>query len=81
MEAVQKDRMHDLAARIYVELVVRNTEVSAEAVQMKASAANIAVLSLKLSEVFLEAEAEAHAARQPVKNFQLGASDISQWSK
>ncbi|HEX5129346.1 MAG TPA: hypothetical protein VFV90_06350, partial [Usitatibacter sp.] len=72
-------RGHDLAVRIYVELVARNTELADGKVKMAASAANVAILSLKLSEAFLEAEAEAIAAKAPVKDFKLGTEDIAKW--
>lgn len=73
------NRGHDLAVRIYVELVARNTELADGKVKMAASAANVAILSLKLSEAFLEAEAEAIAAKAPVKDFKLGTEDIAKW--
>ena len=72
-------RAHDLAARIFVELVARNTEVSQESVKMNASAAHLASLSLKLAEAFLKAEAEAIAAKAPVQNYSLKADDIAKW--
>ena len=75
------DRAHELAARIYVELVARNTEVVEGAVKMAASAANLAALSLKLAEVFLRTEAEAIAAKAPVTSYTLGGDDIAKWSK
>ena len=75
------DRVHDLATRIYVELVARNVEVAAGAVKMTASAANLAALSIKLSEAFHEAEAQAILAREPVKDYKLGGDDIAKWMK
>jgi len=82
MEAKQSpDQAHDLAVRIYVELVARNTEVTEGKVKMAASAAHLATLSLKLAEAFLEAEADAIAAREPVKDFKLGSDDIAKWAK
>jgi hypothetical protein len=72
---------HDLAVRIYIELVARNTEITEGAVKMGASAANLAALSMKLAEAFLEAEAQAILAREPVKDYKLGADDIAKWSK
>jgi hypothetical protein len=80
MEAkAHQDRTQDLAMRIYVELVARATDLSEGKVKMTASATNIATLSLKLSEAFLVAEAEAIEARAPVKNFKLGSDDIAKW--
>jgi len=75
------DRAHDIAVRIYVELVSRNTEISQESVKLTASAANIATLSLRLSEAFLQAEAEAIAAKAPVTKFTVKGEDIAAWSK
>ena len=49
---------HDLAVRIYVELVARNTEVSQGAVRLTTNASNLAVLSLKLSQAFMQAVRE-----------------------
>ena len=72
---------HDLAVKIYVELVARNTELEEGKVRMAASAANIAALSLKLAETFLQAEAEAIAAKEPVKDYKLQSDVIANWSK
>ncbi|MNC93143.1 hypothetical protein D3C83_97030 [compost metagenome] len=73
------ERAHHLAVQIYVELVARNTEISQDAVKLAASATNIATLSLKLSEAFLKAEAEAIAARAPVTKFSLESEDVAKW--
>jgi hypothetical protein len=75
------ERAHHLAVQIYVELVARNTEVSQDAVKMAASASNIAALSLKLSEAFLKAEADALAARTPQTKYSLDSEDVSKWAK
>ena len=71
----------DLARRIYVELVARNTELAEGAVKMKASAANLAALSIKLAEAFNEAQRDADAAKAPVKSYKLEGSDIGEWLK
>lgn len=76
-----QDPTHELAVRIYVELVSRNTEIAEGAVKMAASATNLATLSLKLSEAFLQTEAEAIAAKAPVSTYALGGDDIAKWSK
>ena len=73
------DPTHDLAIRIYVELVAKNTEVADGSVKMAATPANIAALSLKLSEAFLKAEADAKAAKEPVKDYKLAGDDIASW--
>ena len=73
--------VHDIAVSIYVELVARNTQVSEGAVKMGASAANLASLSLKLAEAFVQAEEDATAAREPVKKAKLEDSDVAAWMK
>ena len=74
-------RAHEIAMRIYVELVARNTEITHESVKLAASATNIANLALKLSDAFLIAEAEAILAKEPVKGHTLQGDDIAKWSK
>lgn len=81
MDTRYPGRLQDLAMRIYVELVARNTEFQAGSVKMNATAANIATLSLRLSEAFLQTEAEAIAARQPAKSYQVGSDDLAKWTK
>ena len=71
----------ELATRIYVELVARNTDIVEGAVKMKAGAANIASLSIKLAEAFVQAEAEAAAAKAPVSKYKLEGDDIASWMK
>ena len=74
-------QVHDLAVSIYVELVARNTQINEGAVKMGASAANLASLSLKLAEAFVQAEEDATAAREPVKKAKLEDSDVAAWMK
>jgi hypothetical protein len=71
----------DLAMRIYVELIGRNTEVTEKGVKMGASAANLAALSLRLAEAFIKADEEAIAAKAPVTTYKLEGSDIAEWLK
>ena len=71
----------DLAQLIYVELVSRNTQLEEGSVKLAASAANMATLSIKLAEAFFQAQAQAIAAREPVKNYKLGADDIASWGE
>ena len=73
------DRHHELAVKIYVELVARNTEVTQDSVKMNASAANMAALSIKLADAFLVAEEEAIVARVPKKAGAADANDIAKW--
>jgi hypothetical protein len=72
---------YEIAIQIYVELVARNTQVNEGAVKMGASAANLASLSLKLAEAFVQAEEDATAAREPVKKAKLEDSDVAAWMK
>ena len=74
-------RTRDLAMQIYVELVVRNTEVNQGAVKMGASAENLATLSMRLSEAFMKTEADAILAKEPVKNYAPGSDDFAKWTK
>ena len=73
------DRAHDLAVKIYVELVARHTEVTQDSVKMAASASNMAALSLKLSDAFLQAEEAAIAAKEPKKASSVQGEDIAKW--
>ena len=72
---------HDLATRIYVELVARHTQVAEGSVKMTASAANLAALSLRLADAFMQAEQEAIAGKAPVTNYKLEDSHIAEWLK
>ena len=80
-DAVAVTPVHDLAVRIYVELVGRNTQITEGAVKMGASAANLAVLSLKLADAFLQSEQEAIDAKAPITTYKLQGSDIEAWLK
>lgn len=75
------ERAQGLAMRIYVELVARNTEVSQDAVKLAASASNIAKLSLRLTEAFLEAEEAQKTEKAPATATALLGDDILKWSK
>lgn len=72
---------HAIAVQIYVELVARNTEITADSVKLNASAANIAALSLKLADAFLKAEEEAALAVAPKKATGVQGDDIARWMK
>ena len=71
----------DLAVRIYIELVARNTQFVDGSVKMAASAANLATLSLKLADAFAQAEVEFTDAKAPVSTYKLGGDDIAAWMK
>jgi hypothetical protein len=73
--------VNELATRIYVELVARNVQIAEGAVKMGASAENLATLSLKLAEAFVQTEQKAIAAKAPVTSYKLEGSDIASWTK
>lgn len=81
MDRKPEDRAHNLAVRIYVELVARNTEITQDSVKLTASAANIATLSLKLSEAFVQAETDARDARVPSNKYVVQSEDMAKWAK
>jgi len=70
-----------LAKSIYVELVARNTQITEGAVKLGASAANLAALSIKLAEAFVQAEEEAATAKAPPKSQKLEGSELAKWMK
>ena len=72
--------VNELAVRIYIELVARNTQITEGAVKMAASAENLAMLSLKLAETFVSVEQQAIAAKAPVTSYKLEGSDIASWT-
>ena len=76
-----EDRAHNLAVRIYVELVARHTELGPDSVKLTASASNMATLSMRLADAFLEAEEAAISARDPVKKKTLESGDFAAWLK
>ena len=75
------DLTHDLAMRIYVDLVARHAQVADGAVKMAASATSLADMSLKLAEAFMQAEAKDVASKGPDKDYKLNAGDIASWTK
>src|SRR6185369_687473 len=82
MEKKEADALtNDLAIRIYVELIGRNTQITESGVKMNSSAANIAALSLRLADAFLKADEEATAAKAPVTTYKLDGKDIAAWTK
>jgi len=80
-DAKMEAQAHDIAVRIYVELVARNTEIHQDSVKLTASAANMAMLSLRLSDAFMQAEAEALVQKEPKKAHALQGEDIASWMK
>jgi hypothetical protein len=81
MDKQAEAQVHDLATRIYVELVSRNTEITQDSVKMGASAVNIATLSVRLAHAFVTTEAQIIADAAPVTNFVPGAAEFASWTK
>ncbi len=79
--AVIRPETRDLASRIYADFLTRFVVVSGEAVSVTPSADNLAKLSFKLAEVFMQVEEDLNTANLPKKGFTLGNSDIAEWSK
>jgi hypothetical protein len=75
------DLSHDLATRIYVDLIARHAQIADGALTMSTSAASLADMSLRLAEAFMQVEAKDVASKGPVKNYKLDAGDIASWSK
>jgi|SRR5690242_11766051 len=77
-----KPLVHDLAARIYADLVVRAVTVSESSAKMAAPPEALAKLSFQLAEAFQAVEDALNAANLP-KNvgFKVGSDDIAQWTK
>ena len=76
-----EDRAHDIAVRIFVELVARNTELTQDSVKLGASASNMATVSLRLADAFLAAEEAALVAKEPTKKHTLEGETIASWQK
>ena len=77
-----KPQVRNLAAQIYVDLVGRSVTVTKNAVNMDASAENLAKLSFKLADAFQSIEDQLNAANLPKNpNFKLGVEDIAEWQK
>ena len=72
----------DLASRIYVEVLGR-TVGTADGGKPGPSidAEALAVLSLRLADIFLKVDEKVAAARQPTTSFELDASNFAQWSR
>ena len=74
-------RTHDVASRIYVELVARHAQVGEGSVKIAVSAEKLAELSIRLAEVFVQAEATVAAGKAPVKDYKLDGDDVAAWMK
>jgi hypothetical protein len=74
--------VHDLAARIFVDLVVRAVTVSESSAKIATPPEALAKLSFQLAEAFQAVEDALNSANLP-KNvgYKVGADDIAQWTK
>ena len=79
-EKLFKIGLREVAAKIYVDLVVRAIAVSETGVKMSADPVNLAKLSFKLAQVFETVQDDLNAENLP-KNptFKLGAEDVAAW--
>jgi hypothetical protein len=77
-----KPLVHDLAARIYADLVVRAVTVSESSAKIATPPEALAKLSFQLAEAFQAVEDALNSANLP-KNvgYKVGADDIAQWTK
>jgi hypothetical protein len=74
--------LREVAARIYVDLVVRSVAVSDTGVKMAADPVNLAKLSFKLAQAFETVQDDLNAENLPKNsNFKLGADDVAAWLK
>lgn len=82
VEKVFKIGLREVAAEIYVKLVVRATLVNEAGVKMSADPVNLAKLSFKLAQAFETVQDDLNAENLP-KNptFKLGAEDVAEWLK
>ena len=75
-------QMRELASRIYVDLVIRASEVNGTAVKMQAAPDGLARLSFKLASAFDLIERELNEASLPKnQDFKVDAASIASWSK
>jgi len=74
--------VRELASRIYVDLVVRASDVNGTAVKMQAAPDNLARLSFKLAAAFDGIERELNEANLPKnQNFKVDVASIASWTK
>lgn len=74
--------LREVAAQIYVDLVVRATAVSDTGVKMTADPVNLAKLSFKLAQAFETVQDDLNAENMPKNpDFKLGADDVAAWLK
>lgn len=81
-EKLFKVGLREVAAKIYVDLVVRASAVSETGVKMSADPVNLAKLSFKLAQVFETVQDDLNAENMPKNpDFKLGADDVAAWLK
>ena len=82
VETVFKIGLREVAAKIYVDLVVRATAITETGVKISADPVNLAKLSFKLAQAFETVQDDLNAENLP-KNptFKLGAEDVAEWLK
>ena len=76
-----KPGAYDLASRIFVELVVRYTELKDGAVKISTSPAALAALSMKLADAFTVATDAADNAKVGALTKKADAPDLDSWMK
>ena len=72
---------HDLATRIYVELLRSNVQFEGGGVKMGADPAQIAAASCKLADAFYDAEEAYLISKAPKTTYKLEGNDIAAWMK
>ncbi len=81
-QKVFKIGLREVAAQIYVDLVVRTVAVSETGVKISADPANLAKLSFKLAQAFETVQDDLNEENMPKNpDFKLGADDIAAWLK
>ena len=76
------DPVHDLASRIFVELVCRNIVVTDNAAQVKSNPENLARISFKLAQTFQRVDVELKAPSMPKnQEFDMKAASLPGWSE
>jgi len=74
--------VHELASRIYVELVGRAFLRTDNAAVIKPDALELAKLSIRLAEVFREVEKAANAGAAPQNvGYKVDLTDMAKWDK
>jgi len=74
--------IHDLASRIYVELVGRAFLRADDAAVIKPNPAELAKLSLQLAEIFRKVEKVFNAAAGPQNvGYNVELADMAKWDK